>query len=221
MLKFSSQTIALVAAALLTACQGVPQPAPQSQPAEVAETAQQPATPVAEVAVPGEPEPIEFHEQLYGQALAALKSGETEEALVLLTQLSQDTPDKPRLFTNLGLAHLQLQQSELAEQAFGKAIARNPEDAVAYNHLGILQRRKGLFQEALIQYQRAIEIDSKYAGAHFNLGILFDLYLQDLEKALQQYRKYLDLTSEENTEVAGWITDIERRLKSTNTQEQG
>ena len=219
MLKFSSHTIALIAALLLTACQGVPQPAPQPQ-AEVAETPQ-PASPVAEMVVPVAPEPIEFHQQLYGQALTALKSGDTEEALVLLTQLSQDTPDKPRLFTNLGLAYLQLEQSELAEQAFGQAIARNPEDAVAYNHLGILQRRKGLFQEALVQYQRAIEIDSEYARAHFNLGILFDLYLQDLEKALQQYRKYLDLTSEENAEVAGWIVDIERRLKSTTTQEQG
>ena len=219
MLKFSSHFIALIAAALLTACQGVPQPAPQPQ-AVVAETPQ-PASPVAEAATPAKPEPIGFHEQLYGQALAALKSGDTEQALVLLTQLSQDTPDKPLLFTNLGLAYFQLQQSELAEQAFGQAIARNPRDAVAYNHLGILQRHKGLFQEALVQYQRAIEIDSDYARAHLNLGILFDLYLQDLEKALQQYRKYLDLTNEENAQVAGWIVDIERRLKSTTTQEQG
>jgi tetratricopeptide (TPR) repeat protein len=219
MLKFSSHIIALIAAALLTACQGVPQPTPQPQ-AVVAETPL-PASPVAEVATPAKPEPIGFHEQLYEQALAALKSGDTEQALVLLTQLSQDTPDKPLLFTNLGLAYFQLQQSELAEQAFGQAIARNPKDAVAYNHLGILQRHKGLFQEALVQYQRAIEIDSDYARAHLNLGILFDLYLQDLEKALQQYRKYLDLTNEENAQVAGWIVDIERRLKSTTTQEQG
>jgi tetratricopeptide (TPR) repeat protein len=219
MLKFSSHTLALLAAVLLGACQGVPQPAPQPQ-VEIVETPQL-DSPAAEVAVPAEPEPIAFHDQLYGQALDALKSGDTEEALLLLKQLSQETPDKPHLFTNLGLAYFQLQQWELAERAFGQAIARNPEDAVAYNHLGILQRRKGLFQEALVQYQRAIEIDSKYAGAHFNLGILFDLYLQDLEKAVQQYRKYLDLTSEENEQVAGWIVDIERRLKTTTTQEQG
>jgi tetratricopeptide (TPR) repeat protein len=219
MLKFSSHSLALIAAALLGACQGVPQPAPQAQ-AEIVETPQL-ESPMTGVAVPAEPESIDFHQQLYGQALAALKKGDTEEALLLLKQLSQETPDKPQLFTNLGLAYFQLQQSELAERAFGQAIARNPEDAVAYNHLGILQRRKGLFQEALVQYQRAIEIDSNYALAHFNLGILFELYLQDLEKALQQYRIYLDLTSEENEQVAGWIADIERRLKTTTTQEQG
>ena len=66
-----------------------------------------------------------------------------------------------------------------------------------------------------------IKIDSKYARAHLNLGILFDLYLQDLEKALQQYRKYQKLTSDENTQVAGWIIDIERRRQSKTTQKKG
>ena len=91
---------------------------------------------------------------------------------------------------------------------------RDSADAVAYNHLGILQRRKGQFEEALMAYQRAIEIDVKYARAHLNLGILFDLYLQDLEKALAQYRVYQTLTDEQDKQVAGWIVDIERRLKS-------
>ena len=45
-----------------------------------------------------------------------------------------------------------------------------------------------------------------------NLGILFDLYLQDLEQALAHYRRYQELMSEENEQVAGWIVDIERRL---------
>jgi len=114
----------------------------------------------------------------------------------------------------MGLAHFRLQQAERAEQAFIQAISRDPDDAVAHNHLGILQRRNGRFQEALLHYQRAIEIDTEYARAHLNLGILFDLYLQDLEKALQQYQHYRSLADEENALVDGWIIDIERRLKS-------
>jgi len=135
--------------------------------------------------------------------------------------LSHEAPDKPRLFTNLGLAYFSLQQADLAEQAFQQAVRRDPKDAVAYNHLGILQRHSGRFQEALIQYQRAIEIDDSYAPAYLNLGILFDLYLQDLEKALQQYQKYQVLSSEDNPQVGGWIVDIERRLKKADSQSQG
>ena len=225
MSKYSSQIIALLLAALLSACQSVSEPAAEviSTPGAVVETASidKATTSADEPITELEPEPLDLDQLDYEQALAALKNDAAEQALPLLTRLSLDAPDKPRLFTNLGLAYFRLQQAELAEQAFQQAIARNPDDAVAHNHLGILQRRQGRFDDALLEYQRAIEIDSKYARAYLNLGILFDLYLQDLDKALQQYRKYQDLTSKENTQVAGWIVDIERRLKSTTKQKQG
>jgi Flp pilus assembly protein TadD len=220
MSKSSSQIIALLAVALLAACQGVPQPAPQPEPVIVAQP-QLPAPSAAEAAVPAVAEPIDVNQQRYQQALATLKSGDADRALALLLTLSEDAPDKPYLFTNLGLAYFRLQRAELAEQAFTEAVARNPNDAVAHNHLGILLRRKGQFQDALAQYQRAIEIDADYAGAHLNLGILFDLYLQDLDKALQQYQKYRSLTDAQSAQVDGWIVDIERRLKSADTKSQG
>jgi lipoprotein NlpI len=229
MSKFSSHIIALGLLALLSACQSLPDPE-----AEVVSEAQVSANevgqsnevePVAEVVAeiepPVEPEPVDFAQQDYLQAIAALKNGDTAEALELLLRLSREAPDKPNVFTNLGLTYFQLQQAELAEKAFVQALARNADDAIAHNHLGILKRRKGQFQDALLEYQRAIEIDANYARAYLNLGILFDLYLQDLGKALQQYRKYLELTSEENAQVAGWIVDIERRLKSTTKKKQG
>ena len=198
---------AILAAALLAGCQNLPAPVPE--PVVQAASPETPATAEAPV-----PEPIDYNQRFYEEALAALKAGDTGAALELLVALSADAPDKPRLFTNLGLAYFRQQQPDLAEQAFLQAIARDPDDAVAHNHLGILERRKGRFQEALTHYQRAVEIDSGYAGAHLNLGILFDLYLQDLEKALQQYQIYRSLGAGENARVDGWIVDIERRLKS-------
>ena len=225
--KSSSQIIALLLTMLLAACQSVPdsQPEPELTPAPEAVVETVPdgdatTSGIKPIAEP-EPEPVDLDQLAYEEAIAALKNGATDKALKLLARLSLDAPDKPRLFTNLGLAHFQLQQSELAEQAFQQAIERDPDDAVAHNHLGILQRRQGRFQDALVEYQRAIKIDAKYAGAHLNLGILFDLYLQDLEKALQQYQKYQALVSEENSQVAGWIVDIQRRLKSTTSKSQG
>jgi len=227
MLKFSNPVIPLLATLLLVACQSVPEQPVEAQQAEVVatpvidSTAQaQPEAEVVEAEVV-EAEPIDYNQQAYQQAITALKSGNTEGALEILTDLSREAPDKPRIFTNLGLAYFGLQQPDLAEQAFQQAVTRDPDDAVAYNHLGILRRHKGRFQEALIQYQRAIEIDDNYAPAHLNLGILFDLYLQDLEKALQQYQKYQVLSSEDNPQVNGWIVDIERRLKAANAQSQG
>ncbi len=198
---------------LLAACQSgpktVPEPAPAVEPAPVSEASA--TEPVPEV------EPVDFYQQFYIEAVDSLKRGDTEQAIELLMQVSTDAPDKPYVFTNLGLAYFKLKKMDLAEQAFQEAISRSKKDAVAYNHLGILLRYKGQFEEARKHYQRAIAIDSNYAYAHLNLGILFDIYLQDLKMALQQYEKYQALIGEEDKQVAGWITDIQRRLKTPTT----
>ena len=213
MLKFNSIAALLFAVFLLGACQSGPDKATLAKP-EVA------ATPGTEEPA-AEPEVMDFYQQFYEDAVASLKSGKTAQAVELLVQVSNDAPDKPYVFTNLGLAYLQQQELDLAEQAFIQAIARDDRDAVAHNHLGILQRQKGQFKEARSRYQRAIQIDSGYASAHLNLGILFDIYLQELDLALRHYQKYQSLIGEEDKQVAGWIVDIKRRLKSGTNKSQG
>ena len=213
MLKFNNITTVLLAALLLGACQSGPDKETLPKP----EVAVAPAT--DETAT--ETEVVDFYQQFYEDAVATLKSGKTAQALELLVQVSNDAPDKPYVFTNLGLAYFKLQELDLAEQAFKQAIARDNKDAVAHNHLGVLQRQRGEFNEARDRYQRAIAIDSGYASAHLNLGILFDIYLQDLEQALRHYQKYQSLVSQQDTQVANWIVDIQRRLKSGTTKSKG
>ena len=202
---------------LLAACQSgpktVPEPEPAVEPAAVSEASA--TEPVPEV------EPVDFYQQFYIEAVDSLRRGDTEQAIELLLQVSTDAPDKPYVFTNLGLAYFKLKKMDLAEQAFQEAISRSKADAVAYNHLGILLRYKGQFEEARKHYQRAITIDSDYANAHLNLGILFDIYLQDLKLALKQYEKYQSLIDAEDKQVAGWINDIQRRLKIPAKKVQG
>ena len=217
MSTFNSKAILVLALLLLAACQSAPKTAPEPEPV----VEQAPASEGSATEPAAEPEPVDFYQQFYTEAVASLKRGDTEDALELLLQVSTDAPDKPYVFTNLGLAYFRLQKMDLAEQAFQEAISRSKTDAVAYNHLGILLRYKGQFEESRKHYQRAITIDSDYANAHLNLGILFDIYLQDLKLALKQYEKYQSLTGAEDKQVAGWITDIQRRLKIPVKKAQG
>ena len=221
---FNNKIPYLLLLLLLAACQSGPAPTPAPEPVvEAAPAVEAEPAPTAEAAAlpEPEPEPVDFNQQFYEEAVVTLKGGKTELALELLKQVSSDAPDKPYIFTNLGLAYFKLQKLDLAEQAFQEAVKRNDYDAVAHNHLGILHRHKGAFEEARKHYQRAIDIDSNYALAYLNLGILFDIYFQDLVKALQHYQKYQALISEENPQVTGWIADIERRLKSGTSSSQG
>lgn len=223
MSKFSKSTLAIVLIALLAACQGgperAPEPAPEVEPAPATETA--PASEEAAAEAQPEPEPVDFNQQFYEEAVASLKSGKAGVALELLLKVSSDAPEKPYVFTNLGLTYLKLKKPELAEQAFKQAIKIDDDDAVAHNHLGILLRQQGEFEAARQHYQKAIKIDSGYALAHLNLGILYDIYFQDLKLALGHYQRYQALIGEENSEVARWIVDIERQLKSGNSSSKG
>ena len=197
--------------AFITACQSTPtQPPPTPAPEVVPEISPEP-TP-AEVTIV---EPLIDQNQLdYQVAIEHLKLDEVKAASQALETLSEKAPELDYIFTNLGLAYFKQKNYQQAEAAFERAISQNKNDAVAYNHLGIIIRMRGDFDKARKSYEKAISIDDEYASAHLNLGILFDIYLQNLGQALDRYNKFQALTNNEDKTVAGWIVDIERRLKS-------
>ena len=151
----------------------------------------------------------------YTRAISAVKAGQDKKAIQLFTGLTREYPDFAASFTNLGLLYLKQEKLAEAEHAFNQAIIINPADAVAYNHLGIVLRQRGQFDQARQAYEHALGINAGYATAHLNLGILNDLYLQNLDSALQHYQRYQALTGDTDKQVAKWIVDLERRVKSS------
>lgn len=196
----------------LLACQVAPDPKPAPAPRP------EPAPkPVAEVEPP-EPEPVTIEppaDNKRSDYLAVLEQLKRDEEAVIprLEKLSQQAPALEHIFTNLGIAYFNQEKYAEARAAFERAISQKKDDAIAYNHLGILARMRGEFEKSRQHYEQAISIDSEYAAAYLNLGILFDIYIQDIEQALTHYEKYQELTNNENKTVAGWIVDIERRIK--------
>ena len=148
----------------------------------------------------------------YQQALDELKAKNYAVASSVLSDLEPQVDELPLLTTNLGLALLAQQEWSAAEATFQRALKRSPKDTVALNHLGVAQRQQGKFSAALTSYQEALTIDPDYAAAHLNVAILFDIYLQDLPKAMQHYQAYLELQEKEDKLVMGWLTDLKRRL---------
>ncbi len=158
-------------------------------------------------------QPIDHNRLNYEAALEDLKMNEFKSAIEELEYLGNTAPDLEYIFTNLGLAYIKIENYKGAKQAFQRAISQNNSDAIAYNHLGIINRMQGHFDEARLAYERAINIDPEYTQAHLNLGILYDIYLQNLTLALNQYETYQALTDSQDKTVGSWIVDIKRRLK--------
>ena len=149
--------------------------------------------------------------QQYAQALQLMKSGHNADAELEFKQLVVGYPQLLGPQLNLGLLYLHDSRLPEAEAAFKAALAIKPADAVAGNELGIVERRLGKFAEAEASYQRTIAAEPNYAPAHLNLGVLYDLYLAQPQKALDEYERYIAIAGE-NKQVAGWVVELRKRV---------
>ena len=98
--------------------------------------------------------------------------------------------------------------------AIDQALALDADYAPALNQLGMLLRRNGNFLEAEAAYLKAVTVSPDYALAHYNLGVLNELYLQRLDTALQHFETYQTLVGEDK-QVERWIADLRRRVAAS------
>jgi tetratricopeptide (TPR) repeat protein len=77
----------------------------------------------------------------------------------------------------------------------------------------VVHRVQGRFTEAERSYLEAIKADTGYANAWFNLGVLYELYLQSPVLALEHYERFRELHAADDAtgEVDKWIADLRRR----------
>jgi len=199
-----------VAMLLLAACgSSPPKPeaaAKQEAPADAAAAAGT-TTPVEQ---PVPPEAV----QKFDQAVSYMSGGDAASAEREFRALADAYPTYSGPLLNLGILQAKASRFEDAEKSLRAAVDRNGSNAQAFNQLGIVYRKLGRFKEADVAYQRAVEIDPNYAIAYLNLGVLCDLYLQQPQRALEAYERYLALAGTPDEKVNGWVTELKKRLGS-------
>ena len=149
-------------------------------------------------------------------ALSAMRNGDDAGAEKLFLQMAKDFPAYSGPYTNLGILYFRAGKMDKAEPAFLYSLEINPKNAVSLNYLGIIERNKGRFKEAHEFYDKALQVDPDYAYAHRNFGILLELYMGKLGEAMDHYKRYQELTKEEDQEVKKWIADLGRRVSAKN-----
>jgi tetratricopeptide (TPR) repeat protein len=203
---------------------GVPAPSsePAAQPSESAgkpkaegrkadKSAKTEAAAPAATAPPQPSIPAEAVQQ-FESALALMGSGNTAGAEQAFRALTTAYPTYSGALLNLGILQAKAGKLEDAEKTLQDAIVRNAANATAFNQLGIVYRKLGRFKDADDAYQRAVQIDPNYAIAYLNLGVLCDLYLQQPQRALEAYERYLQLAAAPDAKVNGWVTELKARL---------
>lgn len=150
----------------------------------------------------------------YAHALGQMDAGKLDRAEAEFLKLASAHPDLAGPLTNLGILSRQRGDTEAALQWLNKATQVCTNCAPSWTELGVLQRRAGHFDEAEKAYLRALESDPDYALAHYNLGVLYDLYQQRHEPALEHYERYVALSDDAGSsrQVGKWIADLRRRL---------
>ena len=90
------------------------------------------------------------------------------------------------------------------------ALTRNPNFAQALNLLAYLEQVSGEIRSAEKHYKEAIKNKDDYAIAHYNIALLYDVYLQDIESAIPHYERYLKLTNNKDKSTADWLEQLKR-----------
>ncbi len=146
----------------------------------------------------------------YETALTLLEQGRHDDGMALLEKVAEQAPQFSAPRIDLGIAYHRAGDLEAAERNLLLALDQNFDHPIAHNELGIVYRKTGRFTEARQAYENALAVYPGYHFARRNLAILCDLYLADMQCALENYEAYMT-TVPSDDEASMWITDLRNR----------
>ena len=109
-------------------------------------------------------------------------------AICALSLTSCENPAKSRLYTDEGSKQL-LRYSEYkkAEETLTKAIKYDKSNFEAYYYRGCARVNAMSYDEAIADFEKAVELKPDYADAYFNLGRVYYI-MHDEDKACENYK---------------------------------
>lgn len=148
---------------------------------------------------------------IFNQAVVLLREQKYKMAIVLFEEITAKASKFSGLYINLGVAYARINKLDKAEESLKKALKLNKTHPVANNEIGQVLRKTGRYAKAREIYEALLKIYPDFLPARKNLGVLCDIYMQDLECALEQYETYLH-TVPDDGKVKIWIADVKSRM---------
>lgn len=162
----------------------------------------------------GSTEPSSFEKTEFERAIVLLNHNKLDPAKDIFQQLTIDRPELAGAYANLAIIALKKNKPEKALELVNKSLTKNPKLAQALNFLAYLEQITGKIKLAEKHYKEAIANKKDYAIAHYNLALLYDIYLQDIEKAIPHYEIYMKLINNKDKNTADWLEQIKRKVEN-------
>jgi tetratricopeptide (TPR) repeat protein len=120
---------------------------------------------------------------LYNLGTFELQQGDPHKALDCLKASWNAEPVKETLI-NLSTAYKLIGNIPVAKKKLNECIERYPDFPLPYNNLGLIKFDECAYEDAYKLYRKALELDPKYADAHWNYALLTGL---DMFGGLTEY----------------------------------
>ena len=86
--------------------------------------------------------------------------------------------------------------------------------------MGLIYSNLEKYEDAILYYQKAIELDQNYATAYYNLGEVF-WKLKKYAEAIQSYLKFIQLADQKyNDLIEETKKEVEKLLKERYTESE-
>lgn len=154
-------------------------------------------------------------EKAYEYAIKAMSHQEYEQAIPLLEIAAAQVGSGVEPKANLGVAHLRSGSYDKGMEILKSTLLVAPGNADILNEMALAHRKQGEFAEARKRYEQILSVEPGNLKANYNLGILCDLYQQDLDCAIARYKQYLAAYGQDDKKVQIWLNDVEKRKALT------
>lgn len=84
----------------------------------------------------------------------------------------------------------------------------------SYYNFGVLYANNAKYDDAIKEYNKALEIDPDNPLVHYNLGVIYDEYKNRPEKAVLHYEKYLQFKpdAKDAEKVREWLNAAKQKI---------
>ncbi len=140
-------------------------------------------------------------------------TNQPEKAVQLLEKARELFPDNEEISTRLLNAYILSNQIDRAMEVYAEEVEKHPDNKLYLYNYGSLLLQAGRYDEAIKYLKKAVELDSTYTNAWYNLGAAYQNKAVDIQDELDVLEDKLtdkSLSEEERKELERKIEELRK-----------